>query len=66
MFFFKINLENEQELYLRILLKSQFGQMLQICDNGPLRFKSKRFQVGHMKKSNLAVSSEIIRHLKSL
>ncbi len=39
MFFFKINLENEQELYFNILLKSQFGQMSQICDNGPLRVK---------------------------
>ncbi len=35
-FLFKINLENEQELYF---IKSQFGQMSQICDNGPLRVK---------------------------
>ncbi len=33
----KINLENEQEPYFMILLKSQFGQMSQIGDNGPLR-----------------------------
>ncbi len=39
MFFFKINVENEQESYFMILKKSQFGQMLQICDNGPLRVK---------------------------
>ncbi len=33
MFFFKINPANDQELYFMIL-KSQFCQMSQICDNG--------------------------------
>ncbi len=40
MFFFKINLANEQELYFMILLKSQFCEMSQVCPNGPLRVKT--------------------------
>ncbi len=38
--FLYINMENEQEYYYRILLKSQFGQMSQICDYRPIRVNS--------------------------
>ncbi len=52
-FFFKINLENEQELYFMIVKKSEFGQMSQIWDNGPLRVKALTY-VWYKAKWNLA------------
>ncbi len=38
-FFLKISLAYEQELHSTLLLKSQFHQMSQNCDNCPLRVK---------------------------